>query len=154
MKALFEVSQMLYRFSGRQPSRPTRIRTLDDHADLYASPGGDALLWSAIRRGKGVRLLDLPSGSNSRPGTQLAGLTNELSKVGLEVLVLDLTPADVADAGYHVVRVVVPGAMDINFDARYPRLGSPRLYDLPVKLGLRSSPLGESELNPLPVPLA
>jgi ribosomal protein S12 methylthiotransferase accessory factor len=59
----------------------------------------------------------------------------------LDFLVLDQTRPDV---GVPVVRVVVPGLRHF-----YRRFAPGRLYDVPVKLGLRAQPLAESELNPL-----
>ncbi len=59
----------------------------------------------------------------------------------LDFLVLDQTRPDV---GVPVVRVVVPGLRHF-----YRRFAPGRLYDVPIKLGLRAQPLTESELNPL-----
>ena len=59
----------------------------------------------------------------------------------LDFLVLDQTRPDV---GVPVVRVVVPGLRHF-----YRRFAPGRLYDVPIKLGLRAAPLTESELNPL-----
>jgi ribosomal protein S12 methylthiotransferase accessory factor len=60
---------------------------------------------------------------------------------GLDFLVLDQTRPDIE---VPVVRVIVPGLRHF-----YRRFGPGRLYDVPVKLGLRKRPLQESELNPL-----
>ena len=60
---------------------------------------------------------------------------------GLDFMVLDQTRPDV---GVPVVRVVVPGLRHF-----YRRFAPGRLYDVPVKLGMRAQPLTESELNPL-----
>jgi len=60
---------------------------------------------------------------------------------GLDFLVLDQTRPDI---DVPVVRVIVPGLRHF-----YRRFAPGRLYDVPVKLGLRKRPLLESELNPL-----
>jgi ribosomal protein S12 methylthiotransferase accessory factor len=59
---------------------------------------------------------------------------------GLDVLVLDQTRPDIDVA---VVRVIVPGLRHF-----YRRFAPGRLYDVPVKLGLRDRPMSEDELNP------
>jgi oxazoline/thiazoline synthase len=60
-------------------------------------------------------------------------------RFGLDFLVLDQTRPDVQ---VPVVRVIVPGLRGLN------RSFAPgRLYDVPVKLGLRKRPLREAELN-------
>jgi ribosomal protein S12 methylthiotransferase accessory factor len=61
-------------------------------------------------------------------------------RAGLDFLVLDQTRPDVE---VPVVRVIVPGLRHF-----YRRFGPGRLYDVPVKLGLRDRPLPESELTP------
>ncbi len=65
------------------------------------------------------------------------------ASVGLETLVLDLTRPDV---GLNVVKVSVPGLRHF-----WPRLGPGRLYDVPVRMGWRSTPLTEAQLNPFPL---
>jgi ribosomal protein S12 methylthiotransferase accessory factor len=62
-------------------------------------------------------------------------------RAGLDFLVLDQTRPDIEAP---VVRVIVPGLRHF-----YRRFGPGRLYDVPVKLGLRDRPLAEHELNPL-----
>jgi bacteriocin biosynthesis cyclodehydratase domain-containing protein len=60
-------------------------------------------------------------------------------QAGLDFLVLDQTRPDVETS---VVRVIVPGLRHF-----YRRFGPGRLYDVPVKLGLRDAPITESELT-------
>jgi ribosomal protein S12 methylthiotransferase accessory factor len=60
-------------------------------------------------------------------------------RAGLDFLVLDMTRPDVE---VPVVRVIVPGLRHF-----YRRFGPGRLYDVPVKLGLRDRPIPESELT-------
>ena len=62
-------------------------------------------------------------------------------RFGLDFLVLDQTRADIQAP---VARVIVPGLRHF-----HPRFASGRLYEVPVKLGLRKRPLREAELNPL-----
>jgi ribosomal protein S12 methylthiotransferase accessory factor len=61
-------------------------------------------------------------------------------RAGLDFLVVDQTRPDVEVS---VVRVIVPGLRHF-----YRRFAPGRLYDVPVKLGLRDSPNPESELTP------
>jgi bacteriocin biosynthesis cyclodehydratase domain-containing protein len=62
-------------------------------------------------------------------------------RAGLDFLVLDQTRPDIETP---VVRVIVPGLRHF-----YRRFGPGRLYEVPVKLGLRDAPIAESDLNPL-----
>jgi ribosomal protein S12 methylthiotransferase accessory factor len=61
-------------------------------------------------------------------------------RAGMDFMVLDQTRPDVE---VPVVRVIVPGLRHF-----YRRFGPGRLYDVPVKLGLRDRPIPESELTP------
>jgi len=61
-------------------------------------------------------------------------------RAGMDFLVLDQTRPDVE---VPVVRVIVPGLRHF-----YRRFGPGRLYDIPVKLGLRDHPIPEGELTP------
>ncbi|AUB44064.1 ycaO, ribosomal protein S12 methylthiotransferase accessory factor (plasmid) [Nostoc flagelliforme CCNUN1] len=66
-----------------------------------------------------------------------------VEKHGMEMLVLDQTRPDI---GLKVVKVIVPGLRHW-----WKRLGSGRLYEVPVKLGLLEEPLKENQLNPFPM---
>jgi thiazole/oxazole-forming peptide maturase SagD family component len=70
----------------------------------------------------------------------LAGAVTRLERAGLEVFVLDQTRPDI---GLPVCRVVVPGLCHF-----WRRLGSRRLYDVPVRMGWQSAARTEDELNP------
>ncbi|MCF2147965.1 TOMM precursor leader peptide-binding protein [Desmonostoc muscorum LEGE 12446] len=66
-----------------------------------------------------------------------------VEKNGLEMLVLDQTRPDV---GLRVAKVIIPGMRHM-----WKRLGSGRLYDVPVKMGWVKEPLAENKLNPFPM---
>ncbi len=61
----------------------------------------------------------------------------------MEFLVLDQTRPDI---GMPVARVIVPGMRHF-----WARFAPGRLYDVPVSMGYRESPLAEADLNPAPV---
>ena len=63
------------------------------------------------------------------------------AQAGLDFMVLDQTRADI---GVPVIRVIAPGLRHF-----YRRFAPGRLYDVPVKLGLRDRPIAESDLNPI-----
>ena len=61
----------------------------------------------------------------------------------MEMLVLDHTRPDI---GLRVAKVIVPGMRHM-----WKRLGTGRLYDVPVKMGWLPEPLTEAQLNPFPM---
>ena len=72
---------------------------------------------------------------------QVAACVDVARKAGLDFLVLDQTRPDVE---VPVVRVIAPGMRHF-----YRRFAPGRLYDVPVKLGWRDSPIAEDDLNPI-----
>jgi ribosomal protein S12 methylthiotransferase accessory factor len=70
-----------------------------------------------------------------------------------EIFYVDVTTLDVALTGIKAVRVVVPGLVS-NFPAAFPFLGHGRIQNTAVKLGWRTVPLAEHELNYFPLPHA
>jgi ribosomal protein S12 methylthiotransferase accessory factor len=72
---------------------------------------------------------------------QVSACVRLAERAGLDVLVLDQTRPDIE---VPVVRVIVPGLRHF-----YRRFAPGRLYEVPVKLGLRDRPLSENKLNPL-----
>lgn len=84
--------------------------------------------------------------------TALRRLVQRLTERGHEVIVVDLTTADVAQLGFRVVRVLVPGLQPLHGQHRWPFLGGRRLYDVPRRLGHRPEPSAARELSPFPHP--
>jgi oxazoline/thiazoline synthase len=72
---------------------------------------------------------------------QVTACVRLAKREGLDFLVLNQTRPDI---DVPVVRVIVPGMRHF-----YRRFAPGRLYDVPVKLGLRDRQLSENELNPL-----
>jgi ribosomal protein S12 methylthiotransferase accessory factor len=91
-----------------------------------------------------IQNASLPSGldfgalDNTRD--QVLACVDIARRAGLDFLVLNQTRPDVE---VPVVRVIVPGLRHF-----YRRFGPGRLYDVPVRLGLRDQPIPENELTP------
>ena len=101
---------------------------LEDHP--FLSPGGNTTVQPQF--GSKFGHLDTRE--------QAAACVSLAKQAGLDFLVLDQTRPDIETP---VVRVIVPGLRHF-----YRRFAPGRLYDVPVKLGLRDRPLKEDELNP------
>jgi len=112
--------------SSLDGSTPLRIQ---DHP--FLTPSDDP----AVQPGFGSKVGRL----NSRE--QVTACVRLAKRKGLDFLVLNQTRPDI---DVPVVRVIVPGMRHF-----YRRLAPGRLYDVPVKLGLRDRPLSENEVNPL-----
>ena len=91
-----------------------------------------------------------PRGAVDYPVPDTADLKEDVERCralveakGMELLVLDQTRPDI---GLPVARVIVPGLRHF-----WERLAPGRLFDVPVEMGWRESPLAEVDLNPIPV---
>jgi oxazoline/thiazoline synthase len=135
LRALTEVNQFLsIGLMGARKSAPSHHNGdppfyLRDHP--YLTPNGHA----PVRPVRDLTFAALDKREQAMACVNLA------KRHGLDFLVLDQTRPDIE---VPVVRVIVPGLRHF-----YRRFAPGRLYDVPVKLGLRDRPLAENELNPL-----
>lgn len=93
---------------------------------------------------------DLPEQKSESMLENIKTLIDRLAQNGLDVILVDLTTSDIDEAGYKVVRAVIPGLQPLDTNHNYRHLGGERLYNVPVKLGLRESTLRPEELTPYP----
>lgn len=144
-RALLEMHQSLFLVADRDAAGNTRYRT--------DRPATQRWLRSATRDNqphlaagaslKPVRRGDYQWPQHNDRADDLGRCVNLLRAAGLEVLALDQTRPDI---GLPVARVVVPGLCHI-----WPRLGTRRLFEVPVRLGWLASAKSEAELNRWPI---
>ena len=94
-----------------------------------------------IPRGKGRTLGQFPDWSKPDVKEEVEWCVERARSLGLEVLVLDMTRADI---GFPVARVIVPGLRHC-----WGRFAPGRLYDVPVKNGWLRQASPEKRLNPV-----
>ncbi|MGW4127778.1 YcaO-like family protein [Amycolatopsis japonica] len=102
-------------------------------------------LWSAQEP------IDAPT--DRLPDRSLGALRHRVEERDHEVIRVDLTSPDVAAAGLHVVRVVVPGLV-ANFPAAFPMWGRGRISRAGAERGWPGAPFDEDELSVFPMPHA
>lgn len=133
------------------PYAPEQVRALADHSKAYAHPSWltkAAFLWSSpiVRPFAAMRSVLPRSVSPASPTDSLACALELLAARRLELLAADLSVPQVAAAGLHVVRAIVPGLQPIGFGPHGVRLGGRRLYAAPVAMGYAGCQ-SEAELN-------
>jgi oxazoline/thiazoline synthase len=137
LRAMTELNQFLSigLMGGRSPealyhhgSSPLPPFRLKDHP--YLTPGDSSVHQPYV----GSKFNELDKRDQVMACVRLA------KQQGLDFLVLDQTRPDIE---VPVARVIVPGLRHF-----YRRFAPGRLYDVPVKLGLRDRPLSEEQLNP------
>jgi ribosomal protein S12 methylthiotransferase accessory factor len=116
MRALFERERG---HAEAMLADPTRVRKPLDHALVHGCPAAfdriERLLGPPSPHPLQAHFGDCPDG-------RLDSLCSRLISRGLDVLFVDLTPADVAELGLIVVRALVPGALPITFGHGRERL--------------------------------
>jgi ribosomal protein S12 methylthiotransferase accessory factor len=70
----------------------------------------------------------------------------------LEVIVVDVTTADVEELGFKVVKVLIPGMQPVDFGVQWPHVGGRRLYEAPRRMGYQQFRTQPQELNRFPHP--
>lgn len=73
-----------------------------------------------------------------------------LNKNGYDVYYKDLTTDDVYDIGYRVVKVIIPGLVELTVRHKYPVIGSKRLRDVPRKIGYSAAEVFNKYPHPFP----
>ena len=160
LKALVEAAQgrlWIKHIERRRGIRKYRedfsdVESFEDHVRLFGSldkiPYVDFLLRSPVERD----ILSVQTLGAMEPAQDLRKCVDTLAAKGLDVIAVNLTQPDVEELGFHVVKVLVPGLVDINAHHSYPLLGAMRLYSVPRLLGYKDRDTREDEMNPHPHP--
>jgi ribosomal protein S12 methylthiotransferase accessory factor len=135
---------------GRLPrvieSDYSNLDDFEDHVFLYAYGDMRPTVEFLLAANEEVPLADIPS----LPGRDVERALDAVHDRGLEVITVELTTPDVAECGYRVLKIVVPGAQQLEGDHTHRLLGGSRLYDVPPAFG--TPPKDITELNPDPHP--
>jgi ribosomal protein S12 methylthiotransferase accessory factor len=128
------------------------VETFDDHIQFYSSNERAELtrfLDSSAER-RDVR--DVRAVAGEDVIATIVAVADRLRERGASAYAVDMTAADIRDAGLFVAKVVAPElcSLDVRHDARF--LGGRRLYHAAYELGLRPTPLTPADLNPYPHP--
>jgi ribosomal protein S12 methylthiotransferase accessory factor len=162
-KAVLELAQGLAETRARLRTEAGRTRLawleagnrpvlVNDHSLLYASmrmrPALDFLLCQPETEAPWM----LPE----RPYSQAAAfraLFDGLARAGSDLVVVDLTPPEMARLNLFAVRAILTNHQPLDFGEGERRLGGRRLFDLPLHLGLPAA-RDAAGLNPDPHPMA
>jgi ribosomal protein S12 methylthiotransferase accessory factor len=129
------------------------IADLDSHGLAHAvdprlRPAVDFLLQPA----EVIALDDLADSSSRSALGNVRTVVGDLAERGFDVISFDLTTPDIDEAGFKVMRTVVPGLHPLDDDHTHQHRGGRRLYDVPWRMGLTNQRTTEDELNPFPHP--
>lgn len=148
-KALYEACQVLLWLRAR-PWLMEHPPAITDHASFYGTPRGTDILSEWLNVSPRDMLLDFERSPASAQGYLDIAVT-ELASAGREVIVVDIPARDVAGLGIAVVRVIVPGALDITAHPLRIPLRAQRLSTVPAALGYQPRPDLWSIAPPIPL---
>lgn len=128
------------------------VSSFEDHIRYYADHDRVAPA-SFLDAGELRRpAADVPSLGDGTERSFVPALAGRVHAAGSSAYAVDVTSPDVRELGLAVFRAVAPELvpLDVPHAARF--LGGRRLYDVPVRLGLRERALDEADVNPYPHP--
>ncbi len=127
---------------------PAAVRSAKAAArDEAAAAAGDSAAPAASRAVSGS------AASGESASDELRRCIAVLRRHDLDAVAIDLTPPDVADLGFAVVRVVVADLHPLWGGHQLRCLGGRRLAQVPVRLGYLEAPRATHELNTDPHPM-
>lgn len=142
----------------RMLEQPEQVRTMRDHALLYALPeacGRLEFLTGSDRPLQSPREA-FPEWYEQGPSMDLAedlaGCVRHFLEAGCDVIAVEQTPPELREAGVRAVKVLATGTLTMTFGHHLRRLeGATRLSTVPVRYGYRAAPEPLS-INPYPHP--
>jgi ribosomal protein S12 methylthiotransferase accessory factor len=159
IKALIEAAQVRQwlKMMRDDPARDYRedfsdVTAFEDHVRLFAPQENLKQMDFLTGSQRSVAIDQVRALPRSQPADELRRCVEALAERGYDVIAFDLTQPDVAELGFQVVRVMVPGLIDLNADHNYPRLGTGRLHRMPRLLGYADRDTSDDEFNRFPHP--
>ena len=121
-----------------------------DHARYWARPSMRSGL-DFLENGPLINFGDLPQRHNNDE-TWLREFFAFAATEHLDVFWADLTPEPFKNRHLYVGKAIIPQMHPLHIDERFPYLGGKRLFALPGKLGYRTNPMQQEDLNVIPHP--
>jgi ribosomal protein S12 methylthiotransferase accessory factor len=133
---------------GAPPMLLTREKHLLRYARQEMLPTFDFLLRSPVGRA----LSELPNRATNDVLENLRTCVKLVQARGFDVLAVDVTTPDIAELGFSVARVIVPGVQPLDMDELRPYRGGKRLYEAPRLLGYSDRVATEDDIFEEPHP--
>lgn len=129
------------------PARMEDVEEMEDHAVYYLDPAHIAPVRWLLEDTEKVRLDALPSAGSADVWEETREMVSRLAGAGMETIYVDATPPDLREAGWQAAKVLVPGSVRHEYGHLVRYLDCARIYEAPVKMGLRTRRATPDELN-------
>lgn len=157
-KTLMEISQLymgnkaqIYA-SGLPELQADQIVDYGLRLPYYEQPNAMRELDFACAAPKTRKLAANPIDGKASHAEQLKQVLDRLAARGLEAICADVTTEDARALGLHVVKMIVPGTVQLPRSEHERLIGSRRIFDVPVGTGYRAFPIAPTDLNTAPHP--
>jgi ribosomal protein S12 methylthiotransferase accessory factor len=128
-----------------------RVGGFDRHVQYYTRQENYAKASFCFSSQEKIKISTLPDLDKGNVADNILTVVEKVKKAGLQhILVKDLTTEDVRDVGGSVARVVIPKTVPLNSGPHRRFLAVRRIYDVPLKMGLKACSM--ENLNPYPHP--
>ncbi len=132
------------------PDKPlAEMHTFLETIGYYGYAENIGLLKDFFQSNDTVGLSELPQIKFRHSEEQLEYLKDVLRQYDIDPIVIDCTHEQMSQV--KAIKVFIPELIQPHISA-YPYLGHPRIYELPMKMGLRDKPLTFKDLKLGPVP--
>ena len=139
--------QMLF---DAPPDKPlAEIHTFLETLGYYGHAENAGRLEAFFSSNDTVTISELPKVKFKHSEEQLEYLKELLQQYDIDPIIVDCTHEQMSQV--KVVKVFIPELVQPHISA-YPYLGHPRIYELPMKMGLKNKPLTFKELKSGPIP--
>jgi ribosomal protein S12 methylthiotransferase accessory factor len=119
------------------------VTTFARHSLVYAGPDHQAALDFMLASPVCQPLEQVERNAPPDAGSQLECAVDLLREHFGEIVAVELTTREFASLGLHALKVMIPEAVPLHPDHRYPWLGHRRLHDVPARLGYPTASLNQ-----------
>jgi len=127
------------------------IRSHNDRALYWLQKGMIKNLDFLIKTKKKKEISKFVNLDKKSTNENLEFLLHDLKKRKMETVIVDVTPRDVKEVGFKVVKVLIPKLQPLYLNEKIRYLGGKRLYKIPKLLGLNRK-ITEEDFNNIPHP--
>lgn len=135
-------------------ANPADFIELEDHLLSYIFPEAIDKFSFLLEHSSTIEVKELPNLSSTNPAVTLRNMMKRLDRWDMEVIAADLTTPDIREAGFTVVRVLIPQLQPLSQNHNIRFLGTKRLYEVPLRMGYMTKRRDETEITNLPHPFA
>lgn len=135
-------------YSESEYKMPKEITTIDERAHFWFSTDMIKELDFWIKDNKNVK----KKINKKNNGNSLNRIKEIFKKGRMDILYVDITNKKIKQAGFIVVRVIIPQLQQLYLDERYSFLGEERLYKTPIIMKYLKKSRTEQEFNKTPHP--